>query len=86
MEEFNQVSAMKVDAKLGDMQTAKLKEWRELRDNELVDETLDRLSNAAKQGKFVPIVIDAVRNKSTLGEIMNCLKQEYGTWMAPSGF
>ena len=87
MEEFNQVSAMKVDAKLGDMQTAKLKEWRELRDNELVDETLERLSNAAKQGaNLFPIVIDAVRNKSTLGEIMNCLKQEYGTWMAPSGF
>ena len=87
MEELNQVSAMKVDAKLGDMQTAKLKEWRDKRDNILVDETLDRLSKSAKQGvNLFPIVIDAVRNKCTLGEIMICLKEEYGTWMAPSGF
>ena len=49
MEELNQVSAMKVDAKLGDMQTAKLKEWRDKRDNILVDETLDRLSKSAKR-------------------------------------
>lgn len=87
MEEFNQVSAMRVDAKLGDMQTGKLKEWRDKRDNILVDKTLDRLSNSAKDGdNLFPIVIDAVRNKCTLGEIMNCLKDEYGTWMAPSGF
>ena len=78
---------MRVDAKLGDVQTAKLKEWRDNRDNTLVDETLDRLSKSAKQGaNLFPIVIDAVRNRCTLGEIMNCLKEEYGTWMAPSGF
>ena len=87
MEELSKVSAMKVDMKLGNIQTEKLIKWRQNRNNALVAETLDRLSKSVKQGEnLFPIVIDAVRNKCTLGEIMNCLKQDYGTWMAPSGF
>ena len=78
---------MKVDMKLGNLQTEKLNKWRQNRDNALVAETLDRLSKSVKHDEnLFPIVIDAVRNKCTLGEIMNCLKQHYGTWMAPSGF
>ena len=33
-----------------------------------------------------PYVIDAVRARATLGEIMGVLKEEFGTYMAPSGF
>lgn len=87
MEEINAVSAMKVDPELGNIQADKLRQWRSERDNQLADESLNRLSKSAKEGEnLFPLVIDAVRNKCTLGEIMGCLKNEYGTWMAPSGF
>ena len=31
-------------------------------------------------------VLDAIRSDCTLGEIMQAMKDEFGTWMAPSGF
>ena len=87
MEELNQVSAMKVDMKLGDIQTEKLNKWRKIGTIYWSLKLWIDYQSLLKQGaNLFPIVIDAVRNKCTLGEIMNCLKEEYGTWMAPSGF
>ena len=33
-----------------------------------------------------PPVLEAVRARATLGEIMNEMKKVFGTYMAPSGF
>ncbi|MCH1481459.1 MAG: methylmalonyl-CoA mutase family protein, partial [Candidatus Poseidoniaceae archaeon] len=72
---------------LGDIQTAKLAEWRTNRDQEKVLFSLNEIKSAAiNKTNLFPIIINAVRSNCTLGEIMNAMKDEFGTWMAPSGF
>ena len=81
------ISAMNLAGNLGEIQTAKLTEWRTNRDQEKVLASLNEIkSSAIGNANLFPIIINAVRNKCTLGEIMNAMKDEFGTWMAPSGF
>ena len=81
------ISAMNLAGNLEEIQTAKLAEWRTNRDQEKVLTSLSEIKSAAIDGSnLFPIIIDAVRNNCTLGEIMNAMKDEFGTWMAPSGF
>ena len=81
------ISAMNLAGNLGEIQTAKLTEWRANRDQEKVLASLNEIKSAAiGNANLFPIIINAVRNKCTLGEIMNAMKDEFGTWMAPSGF
>jgi methylmalonyl-CoA mutase N-terminal domain/subunit len=78
---------MNLAGNLEEIQTAKLAEWRTNRDQEKVLASLNEIKSAAIDGSnLFPIIIDAVRNNCTLGEIMNAMKDEFGTWMAPSGF
>ena len=41
---------------------------------------------AAGSENLFPLVIDALREDCTLGEIISAMKEEFGTYMAPSGF
>jgi len=41
---------------------------------------------AAGEKNLFPLVIEAVKAGCTLGEIMQAMKDVFGTWMAPSGF
>jgi methylmalonyl-CoA mutase N-terminal domain/subunit len=81
------IKAMKLDDALGEIQRNKLKSLRSNRDNNAVESSLDKIRNAAKNDtNLFPIVIEAIKNNCTLGEIMGAMKDEFGTWMAPSGF
>ena len=81
------ISAMNLAGNLGEIQSEKLAKWRTNRDQEKVNFSIGEIkSTAVSGGNLFPIIIDAIRNKCTLGEIMNALKDEFGTWMAPSGF
>ncbi len=81
------ISAMNLAGDLEELQTAKLTEWRTNRDQEKVIASLNEIKSVAiGNANLFPIIINAVRNKCTLGEIMNAMKDEFGTWMAPSGF
>ena len=81
------ISAMNLAGDLEELQTAKLTEWRTNRDQEKVLASLNEIKSAAIcNANLFPIIINAVRNKCTLGEIMNAMKDKFGTWMAPSGF
>ena len=87
MDENNPIKAMKLDDKLGERQREKLALLRKTRDNRAVNEVLNSIREAARNNdNLFPIVLDAVRAECTLGEIMQALKDEFGTWMAPSGF
>ena len=87
MDENNPIKAMKLDDKLGERQRERLTSLREKRDSRAVDEVLNSIREAAKNNEnLFPIVLDAVRSECTLGEIMSAMKDEFGTWMAPSGF
>ena len=81
------ISAMNLAGDLGEIQSEKLAKWRTNRDQEKVNFSIGEIKSAAVSGSnLFPIIIDSIRNKCTLGEIMNALKDEFGTWMAPSGF
>tara|TARA_B100000965_G_C19583928_1_gene754812 strand:- start:531 stop:2099 length:1569 start_codon:yes stop_codon:yes gene_type:complete len=81
------IKAMKLDDTLGEIQRNKLKSLRYSRDNNSVESSLDEIRNAAKNNtNLFPIVIQALKNQCTLGEIMGAMKDEFSTWMAPSGF
>ena len=87
MDEKEDIPILKTDATLGERQSARLHELRKNRNAELVAQSLDAIRNAAEDGtNLFPVVLDAVRHRATLGEIMNAMKDEFGTYMAPSGF
>lgn len=87
MDEKEEIPILKTDATLGERQSARLHELRKNRNAESVAQSLDAIRNAAEDGSnLFPVVLDAVRHRATLGEIMNAMKDEFGTYMAPSGF
>ena len=87
MEENLQHKPMMINAEVEKNQCEKLATWRENRNQSEVDKALDAITKACKTGdNLFPLVISALRVDSTLGEIMNSMKKEFGTWMAPSGF
>jgi len=87
MDETEGIPIMKTDAMLGERQTERLSALRSSRNNEAVATALDAIKHAAATSEnLFPLVLDAVRQRATLGEIMNALKDEFGTYVAPSGF
>ena len=87
MDEKEHIPIMKVDPTLGETQSKRLKELRASRDAVAVEQALLRVFEAAKDGSnLFPPVLEAVRVRATLGEIMNEMKKVFGTYMAPSGF
>ena len=68
-------------------QVARLTEVRRGRDGVMAAETLDRLGEvAAGEGNLMPVILECVRAECTVGEIVAAMRNEFGTWMAPSGF
>ena len=48
---------------------------------------LASITDASKTNEnLFPMVIEAVRANATLGEIMQSMKEVFGTYSAPSGF
>ncbi len=70
-----------VDPKIEEEQKKFLKKIKEERDNESVRLAIERLKDAAKKNKnLVPYFIDAVKVYATEGELMDALKEVYGTY------
>ena len=87
MDEHQTIPVMKVDPSLGERQTERLAALRASRDAARVAEALDAVRTAAgSDTNLFPPVIQAVRARATLGEIIGVMKDEFGTYMAPSGF
>jgi methylmalonyl-CoA mutase N-terminal domain/subunit len=64
-------------------QTEKLKQLRNERDAELVAASFVSLESAAKEGRNVmPIIIEAVERKLTLGEIADVFRNVFGEYRA----
>ena len=60
---------------------------RSARDSESVELALQNIrEGAAGDSNLFPLVIAALKQDCTLGEIVSAMKDVFGTWMAPSGF
>ena len=87
MEENIQHKPMAINPELEKAQHERLRNWRLERDQDSVNKSLLQITKACNtDANLFPLVIDSLRNGCTLGEIMSAMKEEFGTWMAPSGF
>tara|TARA_B100000029_G_scaffold514069_1_gene615527 strand:+ start:857 stop:2281 length:1425 start_codon:yes stop_codon:yes gene_type:complete len=63
-----------------------LKSIRKSRDNNLVEDTLSLLRESCRDGSNVmEPIISAVRAEATVGEVNRVMREEFGTWVSPSG-
>jgi len=81
------VPLLKIDEKVASEQIRKLKNLKEERNNDKVREELERLKEAARGTEnLMPFIIDAVREYTSIGEIINALKEVFGTYHEDSIF
>ncbi len=78
-EETNDTPLLRVDDSIRQVQSEKLKALRAKRDNEKVQQCLSAIKEAAGTTQnLMPLVIDAVENLCTLGEISDTLRSVWG--------
>ncbi|SEA58083.1 methylmalonyl-CoA mutase, N-terminal domain [Thalassobacillus cyri] len=73
---------LRVDEALEAQQIEQTKNIRESRNQQLVDNCLDNLKEAARQEKenLMPYILEAVKAYATVGEIANVLREEFGEY------
>ncbi len=87
MDDDTVTEVLKLDPSVGEEQCSRLKKLRSSRDSETVQNCLAAIVKAAESDdNLFPHVLFAVKNDCTLGEIVQAMKDVFGTWMAPSGF
>lgn len=70
---------LEIDSEAEAEQTARVKAFRESRDNATSQKALDDLKSAAKgSDNLIPSILDCVRSKCTLGEIADTLREIFG--------
>ncbi len=78
-----QPELLRVDPALGKKQKEKLDSLRSRRDNALVEQTLNRLREAAQGTEnLMPVILDCVKSYATIGEICGVLRQVFGEYKA----
>lgn len=77
--ETNKVPSFKIDDSIQQIQTEKLQKLRAKRDQQKVDALLAKIALTANTSEnLMPIVIEAVENLCTLGEIADSLRKVFG--------
>jgi len=75
------LSGFKIDDSIRQVQTEKLEQLRKNRNHATCDKILQSLNDAASGDEnIIPIVIEAVENKCTLGEIADTLREVFGEY------
>ncbi|WP_276503679.1 acyl-CoA mutase large subunit family protein [Terrimonas pollutisoli] len=75
------VPGFRIDDSIRQVQSEKLRTLRNNRSNPKCDSILQSLNDAASNGSnIMPIVIEAVENKCTLGEIADTLREVFGEY------
>ncbi|MCB0774953.1 MAG: methylmalonyl-CoA mutase [Chitinophagaceae bacterium] len=81
VQEDHDIPVMKIDDNIRSLQTAKLEKLRSSRDHARCDQILQLLNDkAASNENIMPVVLEAVENKCTLGEIADTLREVYGEY------
>ena len=76
-----EIPILRIDERVEKEQVARLKKLRETRDNTRVRQTLDRLREAAHGSEnLMPHFIDCAKAYCSIGEMIQVLREVYGTW------
>jgi methylmalonyl-CoA mutase N-terminal domain/subunit len=79
-----EIPVQKRDPKITERQIARLTQVKAERDETAVEQTLQKLENAAAgNGNLLPYVLEAVKAYATLGEITQILRNRFGTYQEP---
>jgi len=85
VDEKIELESLKLDSKIESEQRERLAALRAGRDNVLAEALLERLEKAAQgNDNMMPIIIECVENKLTLGEICGRLRKVWGEYRAPT--
>ena len=85
VDEKIELESLKIDPKIESEQRERLAALRADRDQVLVGALLERLENEAQGDEnLMPIIIECVENKLTLGEICGRLRKVWGEYRAPT--
>jgi len=85
VDEVISLESQKIDPKIEQDQWQRLAALRASRNPEEVNELLDRLEEAAGcDTNLMPIIIECVEHRITLGEICNRLREVWGEYVAPN--
>lgn len=80
-DEPNKIPPFKIDDNIRQVQTKKLEQLRQQRNPAKCDAILQELNDKASSGEnLMPIVIEAVENDCTLGEIADTLREVFGEY------
>lgn len=80
-DEENKIPLFKIDDAIREMQSKRLQALRMKRNNEQAQNSLCKIETAAKEGtNLMPVVIEAVENFCTLGEIADALRKVFGEY------
>ncbi len=79
--ESDNISGFKIDDSIRNVQTEKLNKLKARRSAKMVEECLAEISAAAADGRnLMPLVITAVENYCTLGEVSDALRKVFGEY------
>ena len=79
IKETNKIPGFKIDDSIRTIQSDKLKALRNKRNNQIVAELLQKIESTANSSEnLMPIVVEAVENFCTLGEISDALRHVFG--------
>jgi methylmalonyl-CoA mutase N-terminal domain/subunit len=87
VEEALTLDRLRVDPAVGERQAARLQALRERRDDEQVSAALSRLEAGARgDDNLMPLILDAVEEYATLGEICRVMRGVFGEYQASTSF
>jgi len=77
-----QVEILRIDPDLERKQIDRLQAFKSGRDSAVVERRLAELAETAsvEERNLMPVIVDAVRDGVTLGEICDTWRQTWGTW------
>jgi methylmalonyl-CoA mutase, N-terminal domain len=79
------IPLLEMDPQGYERQVSRLEEIRKARDNGRVGQTLDKLRIACQGTEnTMPYIMEAVHAYATLGEIINVMKEVFGTYEEPT--
>ncbi len=82
-----EIPTLEIDSKSEIDQVKKIKKFKEQRNNLEVERHIKEIKKCCSTSRnLVPVVIEAAKNKLTLGEIVDAMKSEFGDWTESSVF
>ena len=79
-------SGMKINSENEKNQIKKLENYKLNRDGNLVSHKLQELREICQgTDNIMPTLIEALKSGATVGEVNGIMREEFGTWVSPSG-